>query len=182
MMVFTIAAVGIFQNSVALGLSYGVCVSTLMLGTDLLIALGMVVVWELHPLFPLAYLCCFGFIDSVFFTANLTKIPKGFLPLSYRSASPFPLFSARSLNINCLHSFLEVYAGGWFAVMLAAIIAVFSYVWFGGTALKKRSAIENMVRHHPCSWDHATGLSLIKAGPMTSGICTNRHCLPKLRL
>ena len=81
MMVFTIAAVGIFQNSVALGLSYGVCVSTLMLGTDLLIALGMVVVWELHPLFSLAYLCFFGFIDSVFFTANLPKIPKGRTPL-----------------------------------------------------------------------------------------------------
>jgi len=80
MMVSTITAVGIFQNSVALGLSYGVCVSILMLGTDLLIALGMVVVWEAHPFWPLAYLCCFGFIDGVFFTANLTKIPKGQRP------------------------------------------------------------------------------------------------------
>jgi KUP system potassium uptake protein len=77
MMVCTITAVAIFQNSVALGLSYGVCVSTLMLGTDLLIALGMVVVWEAHPVWPAAYLCCFGFIDSVFFTASLTKIPRG---------------------------------------------------------------------------------------------------------
>jgi len=94
MMVSTITAVGIFQNSVALGLSYGVCVSILMLGTDLLIALGMVVVWEAHPFWPLAYLCCFGFIDGVFFTANLTKIPKG----------------------------------GWFAIMLAGIVAVFSYI------------------------------------------------------
>ena len=109
MMVFTIAAVGIFQNSVALGLSYGVCVSTLMLGTDLLIALGMVVVWELHPLFSLSYLCVFGFIDSVFFTANLTKIPKGRFSLLVIPSSLSNVllknvnFSARSFCDGSLH-------------------------------------------------------------------------------
>ena len=72
-----IAAVGIFQNSVALGFSYGVCVSTLMMGTDLLAALAMVVVWELPLIFPIVYLIFFGFVDGVFFTANLTKIPLG---------------------------------------------------------------------------------------------------------
>jgi hypothetical protein len=29
--------------------------------------------------------------------------------------------------------------------MLAAIIAVFSYIWFGGTSLKRRSAVNHMV-------------------------------------
>ena len=72
-----IAAVGIFQNSVALGFSYGVCVSTLMMGTDLLVALAMVVVWELPLVLPIMYLIFFGFVDGVFFTANLTKIPLG---------------------------------------------------------------------------------------------------------
>ncbi|KAL0020389.1 hypothetical protein WJX79_003616 [Trebouxia sp. C0005] len=74
---FTIAAVGIFQNSIALGFSYGVCVSTLMMGTDLLIALTMIVVWELPLICPILFLLFFGFIDSIFWTANLTKIPLG---------------------------------------------------------------------------------------------------------
>ncbi|DBB14587.1 hypothetical protein WJX82_006291 [Trebouxia sp. C0006] len=74
---FTIAAVGIFQNSIALGFSYGVCVSTLMMGTDLLIALAMIVVWELPLICPILFLLLFGFIDSIFWTANLTKIPLG---------------------------------------------------------------------------------------------------------
>lgn len=67
----------LFGTSVMWSAVVGVCVSTMMLGTDCLIALAMIVIWELPIIFPLAYFCVFGFIDGVFFTANLTKIPKG---------------------------------------------------------------------------------------------------------
>ena len=48
-----------------------------MVGTDLLIALAMIVVWELPLICPILFLIFFGFIDSIFWTANLTKIPLG---------------------------------------------------------------------------------------------------------
>jgi len=48
-----------------------------MMGTDLLIALAMIVVWELPLICPILFLLLFGFIDSIFWTANLTKIPLG---------------------------------------------------------------------------------------------------------
>ena len=47
------------------------------MGTDLLIALAMIVVWELPLICPILFLLLFGFIDSIFWTANLTKIPLG---------------------------------------------------------------------------------------------------------
>ena len=48
-----------------------------MVVSDLLIALAMVVVWELPLICPILFLIFFGFIDSIFWTANLTKIPLG---------------------------------------------------------------------------------------------------------
>jgi hypothetical protein len=53
------------------------CCCLQMMGTDLLIALAMIVVWELPLICPILFLLLFGFIDSIFWTANLTKIPLG---------------------------------------------------------------------------------------------------------
>ena len=48
-----------------------------MIGTDFLVTIAMIVVWELPLYVPITFFCLFGFVDGVFWTANLTKIPKG---------------------------------------------------------------------------------------------------------
>ena len=95
----------------------GVCVSTMMIGTDILVTIAMIVVWELPLYVPVIFFCVFGFVDGVFWTANLTKIPKG----------------------------------GWYALVVAAIVSTFSYLWFFGTSIKRQIAIEHMASPLPLS-------------------------------
>ena len=82
-----------------------------MMGTDLLIALAMIVVWELPLVCPAVFLLVFGFIDGIFWTSNLTKIP----------------------------------LGGWFAVTVASVVCLFSYIWYLGTSLKRQYAADHVV-------------------------------------
>lgn len=154
-----IAAVGIFQNSVALGFSYGVCVSTLMMGTDLLAALAMVVVWELPLIFPIVYLIFFGFVDGVFFTANLTKIPLGNCCVSSSVLSAcfcvaicyaflFTVEEKRSQAASA-EACCPCHAGGWFAVSVASGVMIFSLVFFVGNSIKRQYAADHKVSIWP---------------------------------
>ncbi|KAL3134555.1 Potassium transporter [Trebouxia sp. C0009 RCD-2024] len=77
MMVLTVVVIAIFKTTVQLGNAYGVAVSSMMFGTTVLIYVVMLMIWETNFFLATAFLISFGFIDMVFTTANLNKVPHG---------------------------------------------------------------------------------------------------------
>ncbi|KAK9808702.1 hypothetical protein WJX72_002233 [[Myrmecia] bisecta] len=77
MMIATVVVVAIFKTTTKLGFAYGVAVSSMMVGTTFLITLVALTVWQINIFLAVAFLLGFGFIDMVFLTTNLYKVPKG---------------------------------------------------------------------------------------------------------
>ncbi|KAL3134375.1 hypothetical protein ABBQ38_006629 [Trebouxia sp. C0009 RCD-2024] len=77
MMVLTVVVIAIFKTTVQLGNAYGVAVSSMMFGTTVLIYMVMLMIWETNFFLATAFLISFGFIDMVYTTANLNKVPHG---------------------------------------------------------------------------------------------------------
>ncbi|DBA83964.1 TPA: Potassium transporter, variant 2 [Trebouxia sp. C0004] len=77
MMVLTVVVIAIFKTTVQLGNAYGVAVSSMMFGTTVLMYMVMLMIWETNFFLATAFLIGFGFIDMVFTTANLNKVPHG---------------------------------------------------------------------------------------------------------
>ncbi|DBA74693.1 TPA: hypothetical protein ACH3X2_009358 [Trebouxia sp. C0005] len=77
MMVLTVVVIAIFKTTVQLGNAYGVAVSSMMFGTTVLMYMVMLMIWETNFFLATAFLLGFGFIDMVFTTANLNKVPHG---------------------------------------------------------------------------------------------------------
>ncbi|KAL3134369.1 hypothetical protein ABBQ38_006624 [Trebouxia sp. C0009 RCD-2024] len=77
MMVLTVVTIAIFKTTIQLGNAYGVAVSSMLFGTTLLIYLVMLMIWETNFFLATAFFIGFGFIDMVFTTANLNKVPRG---------------------------------------------------------------------------------------------------------
>ncbi|KAL3152408.1 hypothetical protein ABBQ32_001459 [Trebouxia sp. C0010 RCD-2024] len=77
MMVLTVIVVAIFKTTVQLGNAYGVAVSSVLFGTTVLVYLVMLMIWETNFFLATAFVLFFGFIDMVYTTANLNKVPRG---------------------------------------------------------------------------------------------------------
>lgn len=77
MMVLTVIVVAVFKTTVQLGLAYGVAVSMMMFGTDLLISLAMLIVWQTQVLVAITFFLFFAFLDMSYVSANLEKVPHG---------------------------------------------------------------------------------------------------------
>ncbi|KAL3160267.1 hypothetical protein ABBQ38_009749 [Trebouxia sp. C0009 RCD-2024] len=77
MMVLTVVTIAISKTTIQLGNAYGVAVSSMLFGTKLLIYLVMLLIWETNFFLATAFFIGFGFIDMVFTTANLNKVPLG---------------------------------------------------------------------------------------------------------
>lgn len=77
MMAVTLALTISFASSENLAGAYGTAVSTTMLFTSALLYRVMRVSWGWPPATSLAIFCVLMFLDTVFFTANLSKIAEG---------------------------------------------------------------------------------------------------------
>lgn len=51
--------------------------SAMMVGTDFLILLVMLMVWEINLCAATAFVLFFAFFDGVYLSANLEKVPRG---------------------------------------------------------------------------------------------------------
>ncbi|XP_077253397.1 putative potassium transporter 13 [Tasmannia lanceolata] len=82
LMVSCLAVVIGFRNTDMIGNAYGLAVITVMFVTTCLMLLIIVTVWNRSVLTAFLFVTIFGSIELLFFTACLTKVPKGgWLPL-----------------------------------------------------------------------------------------------------
>ncbi|PNX57948.1 potassium transporter 6-like protein, partial [Trifolium pratense] len=66
-----------FRNTQHLGHASGLAVITVMLVTTCLMSLVIVLCWHQNVLFALAFVLFFGTLESLFFSASLTKFLQG---------------------------------------------------------------------------------------------------------
>lgn len=59
------------------GCPAGVAVSMMMFGTDILISLAMLIVWQTQVLVAITFFLFFAFLDMSYVSANLEKVPHG---------------------------------------------------------------------------------------------------------
>ena len=64
-------------NTTSLSNAYGVAVLSVMLCTTFLVTLVIVIVWRKHILIAIAFFCTFFFIEGIYFSSTLFKIPHG---------------------------------------------------------------------------------------------------------
>jgi KUP system potassium uptake protein len=64
-------------NTTLLSNAYGVAVLSVMVCTTCLVTLVIIIVWRKHVLIALAFFCTFIFIEGIYFSATLFKIPHG---------------------------------------------------------------------------------------------------------
>lgn len=77
MMILTIVCICIFKTTTILGNAYGLCVSAMMFITTILASLAFLMAFDTPVLFVIPFFIFFGFIDCVFLSSNLFKIPTG---------------------------------------------------------------------------------------------------------
>ena len=62
---------------ILVGCPAGVAVSVMMFGTDVLISLAMLIVWQTQVLVAITFFLFFAFLDMSYVSANLEKVPHG---------------------------------------------------------------------------------------------------------
>lgn len=73
-----------FINGITIFGVTGVTVVAVMVVTTILVTLIMIMVWQKHLIFALSFLAFFGFIELVYFSSVLYKIPQyGWIPLAF---------------------------------------------------------------------------------------------------
>ncbi|PNW70302.1 hypothetical protein CHLRE_17g714200v5 [Chlamydomonas reinhardtii] len=77
LMLLCIGVVAGFQDTVALGLAYGLAVSSVFVLTTLLILVVMVAVWEVSLALVAPFALVFLAIELAFLSSNLAKVPEG---------------------------------------------------------------------------------------------------------
>ncbi|PNW70308.1 hypothetical protein CHLRE_17g714450v5 [Chlamydomonas reinhardtii] len=77
LMLLCIGVVAGFQDTVALGLAYGLAVSSVFVLTTLLILVVMVAVWEVSLALAAPFALVFLIIELAFLSANMAKVPEG---------------------------------------------------------------------------------------------------------
>ncbi|XP_057983100.1 potassium transporter 4 [Malania oleifera] len=77
LMILTLAITIGFQDTTIIGNAYGVACMTVMIITTCLMALVIFFLWQRSFLLALVFLLFFGFIEGVYLTAALMKVPQG---------------------------------------------------------------------------------------------------------
>ncbi|XP_052191287.1 potassium transporter 4-like [Diospyros lotus] len=77
LMVITLAIAIGFQDTTLIGNAYGLACMTVMLITTCLMALVLVFVWQRSILLAATFLLFFGFIEGVYLSSALMKVPQG---------------------------------------------------------------------------------------------------------
>ncbi|KAG2437994.1 hypothetical protein HXX76_005608 [Chlamydomonas incerta] len=77
LMLLCIGVVAGFQDTVALGLAYGLTVSSVFVLTTLLILVVMVAVWEVNLALVTPFALVFLIIELAFLSSNMSKVPEG---------------------------------------------------------------------------------------------------------
>ncbi|WCJ40263.1 Potassium transporter family protein [Euphorbia peplus] len=77
LMVLTLAVTLGFQDTTLIGNAYGLACVTIMFVTTFLMSLVIYFVWQKHVLLAAIFLLFFWFIEGVYFSAALTKVPRG---------------------------------------------------------------------------------------------------------
>ncbi|DBA78607.1 hypothetical protein WJX77_006388 [Trebouxia sp. C0004] len=73
----TLACVLIFRSNTAIGNGFGVAVVAVMCITTLMASICMLLVWRLHPIIPFVFWLVLTFVEGIFLTSVLYKIPDG---------------------------------------------------------------------------------------------------------
>ncbi|KAG0581960.1 hypothetical protein KC19_3G023400 [Ceratodon purpureus] len=121
LMVICVAVVLGFQDAVQLGNAFGVAVVGVMFITTILVTMVMILVWKLPLPVALLFLAVFGFIEGVYFTAVLNKVPQGgwvpfamatiFLAISlcwnYGRRKKYAYEMTHKTSLDCLGSLLS---------------------------------------------------------------------------
>ncbi|EEQ32068.1 hypothetical protein McanMca71_001657 [Microsporum canis] len=102
MMACALAVTIVYQNTTRLGNAYGVCVVGVSFITTWLVTLVAIVVWNVHFLIVIPISLFIGFVDVLFLSAALVKVP----------------------------------SGGWFTLVLAAVLTTTLLVWSYGEGSK----------------------------------------------
>ncbi|KAJ7544285.1 hypothetical protein O6H91_09G072700 [Diphasiastrum complanatum] len=77
LMILCLAVIFGFRGTNEIGNAFGVAVILVMLITTVLITLVMLAVWQIPLILALSFLGLFGFIEGIYMTAVLVKIPQG---------------------------------------------------------------------------------------------------------
>ncbi|XP_057482187.1 potassium transporter 4 isoform X2 [Actinidia eriantha] len=77
LMIITLAIAIGFQDTTLIGNAYGLACTTVMFITTFLMALVLVFVWQRSILVAAAFLLVFGFIEGVYLSSALMKVPQG---------------------------------------------------------------------------------------------------------
>ncbi|XAR52065.1 hypothetical protein NMG60_11006917 [Bertholletia excelsa] len=77
LMIITLAITVGFQDTTLIGNAYGLACMTVMFITTCLMALVLVIVWQQNVLLAAAFLLFFGFIEGVYLSSALMKVPQG---------------------------------------------------------------------------------------------------------
>ena len=68
-----VLSIAIFRTTTVLGNAYGLCVSAMMVVTTFLASVAFLMVFDAPVWLVAAFFIFFGFVDCVFFSANLNK-------------------------------------------------------------------------------------------------------------
>jgi len=76
-MIGTVVVTVAFGNTTSLGNAYGACVVFVTLFTTILVSIVSVVVWRWNIAFSILFCLIFAFIDGVYLSSTLFKVPQG---------------------------------------------------------------------------------------------------------
>ncbi|KAJ6729128.1 OSMOTIC STRESS POTASSIUM TRANSPORTER [Salix viminalis] len=77
LMILTLAITVGFQDTTLIGNAYGLACMTVMLVTTFLMALVIIFVWQKSVILGVLFLLFFGFVEGVYLSAALMKVPQG---------------------------------------------------------------------------------------------------------
>ncbi|XP_043694662.1 potassium transporter 5-like [Telopea speciosissima] len=84
LMIGTIIITAAFQNTIAIGNAYGICVVTVMVITTCLVSLIMLVIWKISILWISLFFVFFASIELIYLSSTISKfIQGGWLPLAF---------------------------------------------------------------------------------------------------
>ncbi|GJN16810.1 hypothetical protein PR202_gb03833 [Eleusine coracana subsp. coracana] len=77
LMVLCVAVTVAFRDTTLIGNAYGIACMTVMFVTTFLMSMIIIFVWQRNIIFALAFLAFFGFIEVVYLSSSLMKVPQG---------------------------------------------------------------------------------------------------------
>ncbi|GJM91953.1 hypothetical protein PR202_ga08376 [Eleusine coracana subsp. coracana] len=77
LMVLCVAVTVAFRDTTLIGNAYGIACMTVMFVTTFLMSMIIIFVWQRNIIFSVAFLAFFGFIEAVYLSSSLMKVPQG---------------------------------------------------------------------------------------------------------